>query len=88
MLAIASRISRALHLLAKGSNCHRLPTTDAFHPLEELSSRFGGIHVSRNIGIVHGTLLEDTDAVVIRANSVVGVVEGGRDTPISINQDV
>jgi hypothetical protein len=53
-----------------------------------LTSRFGGIHVSRNIGVVHGTLLEDTDAVVIRANSVVGVVEGGRDTPISINQDV
>lgn len=86
-LSIASRISRALHLLAEGSNSHRLPATNVLHLLEELRSRLGGIHISGNVGVVHGALLEDTNAVMVRANSVVGVVEGGGDSLVGVDQD-
>lgn len=87
-LSIASRISRALHLLAKGSNSHRLPAANVLHLLEELGGRLGGIHISGDIGVEHGALLEDTDAVVVRANSVVGVVQGAGDIPVGVDQDV
>lgn len=87
-LSIASRISRALHLLAKGSNSHRLPAANVLHLLEELSSRLGGVHISRNVRVVHGALLEDTNAVVVRAHSVVGVVEGFGDILVGVDQDV
>jgi hypothetical protein len=87
-LSIASRISRALNLLAKGSNSHRLPAANALHLLEELGSRLGGIHISGDIRVEHGALLEDTDTVVVRANSVVGVVQGARDSLVGVDQDV
>lgn len=63
--SIAIRVSRNLYFLAQGTNRHRLPSTDTLHLLEELSSRLGGIHVRGNVGIVHGALLENANAVVV-----------------------
>ena len=76
ILAIGSGNGRALHVLAKFGNIHSLPARDSDHALEEKASRAGGVHVALDVLVVHGSLLENADAVVVGADTVVLVVEG------------
>lgn len=88
LLSVPRRISRTLNLLAQSPNIHTLPPTDTLHFLEELPSRLTRIHISRNVLIEHRALLEDTDAIVVRAYRVVRVFQGLGDAAIRVDEDI
>lgn len=87
LLSVAVGVSRALDLLAEGTNSHGLPALDALHLSEELASRAAGVHVALDVLVDGSALLEDADGVVVRANAVVGVVERSRDALVGVHDD-
>ena len=82
VLLVGSGDSRLLDVLAQSGDVHGLPARDGLHALVELRGRASGTHVAGDVGVNGGTLLEDTNAVVVRASTVIGVVDGGRDSSI------
>lgn len=74
LLSIAIRISRSLNLLAQGTNSHCLPAANTLHLGDELASGASGFHVTSNVLVDGGTLLEDANAVMVGTNTVVVVL--------------
>ena len=75
LLGITVGVRGALHLLAQLPDVHVLPAADPLHLGEKLGRGLGRVHVGGNVGVESGALLEDADAVVVRADGVMGVVE-------------
>ena len=86
-LLVATRVRRALDLLAKLSSIHCLPATDFLHDLEELRGRLRSIHISSDVGVVNSALLEDAHAVVVLGHSIMGILEGSGDLLVGVNKD-
>lgn len=87
LLSIAVRVSRALDSLAELSDGHGLPAADALHLGEELTGGAAGVHVALDVLVDGGALLEDADGVVVGADAVVVVLEGGGDGPVGVHDD-
>ena len=87
LCGVPVRVCRDLHLLAQRPNGHRLPAADLLHLGKELCGGLGWVHVGGDVGIVDGALLENADAVVIRANGVMGVLERCRNVAIGVDLD-
>ena len=85
---ISVGVSRYLHLLAKLSDGHGLPAADLLHFGKELLCGQGSVHIGSDVGVVHGALLEDADAVVVGTDGVVGVVERLGDVLVGVDEDV
>ncbi len=85
--SVPVRVRRDLHLLAQRPNGHGLPAADLLHLGKELCGGPGRVHVGGNVCVVHGALLEDSDAVVIRANGVMGVFERCGNVAVGVDLD-
>ena len=86
-LLVATRVRRALHLLAKLSSIHFLPATNFLHDLKELRGRLRSIHISSDVGVVNRALLEDAHAVVVLGHSIMGILEGSGDLLVGVNKN-
>lgn len=86
-LIIPVRVSRPLDTLAKRANSHGLPALDALHLGEELARRASRVHVTLDILINRGALLEEADAVVVRADAVVRQFQGFRNSTVGVHDE-
>ena len=74
MVLISTRNGRLLNLLAECWHIHGLPATDGGHAGEEFRGRLSRVHIRSYIRVDRGALLEDADAIVVLADSVVRVI--------------
>ena len=78
VLAVGRGNCRPLHGLAELSDIHGLPALDGRHALEEQARGASRVHVALDVLVVHRSLLEDADAIVIGALAVVVVLQRSR----------
>lgn len=75
MLLVSIWQGTSLHLLAQLRRIHRLPPLNSLHPLEEQARGTFGTHVTFDILVKLGALLEDTNGIMIRSKTIVVVLQ-------------
>lgn len=85
LLAIPVGVSRALDLLAQSADSNVLPVLDALHLGIELTGGAVRSHRALDVFVDGGTLLEETDRVVVAADAVVGVLHRLRDFLVGVH---
>ena len=87
LLSIAVGVSRSLNLLAERANSHVLPAPDFLHFNIELAGRAGSTHVTRDVLVDRSWLLEETNIVMVRTNTVMRKLQGSGNPVVGVHDE-